>query len=367
MAQIFEDWSGYDIGDNPMVDPPSGAASPEWEHLTLPANVGITQFEVLEDGTEGRFLRVDATPSGESGPRETLASILAGEVLEAEIFTRFRSEFQGSTPRHVRAGFRITGELDEGDGYEVRDNGYRLRRIISGNDTTLQQVSSPPREEHTIYNHLARIEIEGADTRIRTKVWEGHPVDDEPDTWVIDYLDPEANAINVAGKLGPGWQQRGGNDAGIHDLFLVGIGTNGEPAPRAPLPSGQVVQVASVVSQGAWTDEGGGSTDIHLSVRDPAPSTYNISGEAVPDAIVYALEVPDAYVAGEVRLRVTHRREGGAASRRARYELLNAQTEALVQEWTFDSVGAEDSLDLEVTEPIPGHRELLLRVTWEAL
>ena len=264
MAQVFEDWTDYSLGDDPTVDVASGDSEARWELLRQAGGSGVT-LEIVESGGE-RFLKVTLLgDSGDGARRDILGLVAIGKVLDAEVFARARSTWAGSeTDRFVRCGLRVDENLDVEDGYEIRNNAHRMRRINAGVDTYLQDERPGPSAENTIYNYLFRIETDGnGDPLIQSKIWTGDPVTGEPAEWVINHTDTDADNLTTAGFVGPGWQHPSRattTDNPEHEILAVGIGTGGDAAPRqaAEAPSLEIrtqvreSDVSAAVSNLRW-------------------------------------------------------------------------------------------------------------------
>ena len=251
MAQLFEDWTDYSLGDDPTVDVASGDASPRWESIVL-GDVRAA-LEVKEAGGV-RYLEMDGQAGfGTESVIDTIAATLIGTngVVPGavEVFSRSRATFRSGVNRSIRVALRVTGPFDgaDGDAYEARDNQHRIRRWNAGTVTVIaDERNGHDPVEGTWYNRLTRVEtIDASTVRVQAKTWTGDPITDEPANWDAEHDDISADRLTADGQLGPAIQVRASNlgDAAIIDVEFVGLGWDGDPAPR----EAEIVEVTVTV------------------------------------------------------------------------------------------------------------------------
>ena len=226
MPQVFENFQAVTVGEAPAGWTP---------FFTTPGSVSVQ-----EAGAQ-KYLRVSR--NNVNGQPQTVAWDAVGDVADVELFALIETPlppanftaFCGLVTRAQGAVGSETGwfaVLFAGSNIETRD--WRINRYLagvlsapSGNRTTIAWEGS------TVYG--VRYRLTGS--LLEGRIWVPaapftDPTADEPSTWPISFTN---TGIPDAGKVGFGGYNESTMASNGSRLYAIGVGTEGDPAPSAPL------------------------------------------------------------------------------------------------------------------------------------
>jgi hypothetical protein len=210
MAQYFTDFSEYTTGVQPS----------DW---TKRWDTGDTiTVETDAGATGGQALRVVTGTAATAASWDAIDS--DANRSDVEILSRIKEVSGGGTyTKGVLA--RASDPESTRTGYWANiGGGLRLSRYLSGDfDNFAQGSFSGP---GSLF-YFIRARWNGSS--IKAKAW-GGTLDDEPASWSLDMTNTDISQA--------GWVGLFNFQPGTYDYDFFGVGTNGDPAPTAPVASG---------------------------------------------------------------------------------------------------------------------------------
>lgn len=255
MTQYFTDFSEYTADAQPSDWTSRWHAPTSWNVIDSAGATGGKLLRVSKSTlsrTAVTWNEVDADPN-----RAT-----------AEVLMRLSISSQVSSAYYLGPASRVAGAVGEETGYygplvTASFNGRNAIGKYDAGSPTEIAVQNAEWTAETFY--WIRFQVSG--TALRMRRWAG-TVGDEPATWNLDTTDAAVSAAGAVGFIGVA-------DT-TYDVDLIGVGTDGDPAPSEAVSGPTTYTLStSVVGEGSITlDPAGGTYDANTVVAATAvPAT----------------------------------------------------------------------------------------------